>query len=121
MAKKTPKRQWKSENQCIKDKRAGVTDVLVRAAHDESYRARLLSKKRKTVKDAFNEEGNFEKLPKGFRIECFEREGYGVKPEPTDNTVMLVLPELSPNAKPKSVKLEGHWNCTYLPYPPERK
>lgn len=116
MAKKNPKRQWKTGTEYEEEKRAAVTDVLTLAASDEEYRARLLSKCPQDVLEAFNEVGNFEKLPYGFRIECFEREGPDIEAAPTDNTVILVLPELGT----ENVELpEGgaqYWQCTYLPY-----
>lgn len=109
-----PKRQWKTGSEYEQGKRDAVTAVLVRAAIDKDYRARLLSKCPQEVIDAFNEEGNFEKLPYGFRLECFER-GKDIEPAQTDNAVMLVLPELGSDVVlPKGGA--QYWQCTYLPY-----
>jgi len=116
MAQDQPKRQWKTGSEYEPGKRDGVAAVLTRAALDERYRGRLLSKDPQEVADAFKEEGNFEQLPDGIRIECFER-GVGIDPAPTENTVMLVLPELGAKVKLPAGG-EQYWQCTYLPYKP---
>jgi hypothetical protein len=122
MRQQTSKRHWIKGDQYIKEKHAGVRDVLIRAAYDAPYRKRLLCKDDPTtVQTAFNEAGNFEQLPADFRIECFEREGAdeGV----TDNTVMLVLPEayqLAQGGKPTKYPVTKYWNCTYRPYLPTK-
>ena len=110
------KREWKSGDEYVEQKHAGVTAVLTRAGHDKEYRARLLSMDPKTVQAAFVEEGHFE-LPPDFRIECYERAGSS--PAATDNTVMLVLPEaynLPEGSDPPQADSREHWNCTYRPY-----
>ena len=111
-----PKREWKSGDDYVEGKHAGVTAVLTRAGHDKSYRARLLSSDPKVVKEAFAEEGGFD-LPEDFRIECFERSG--ADPAKTDNTVMLVLPkiyDLPEGSDPPEADSRDHWQCTYFPY-----
>ena len=110
------KREWKSGDEYVDEKLAGVTAVLTRAAHDKEYRARLLSDDPAIVKAAFAEEGAFD-LPPDFRIECFERAGADATS--TDNTVMLVLPkeyELPAGTDPMQADAREHWQCTYLPY-----
>jgi hypothetical protein len=119
MAQDEPKRQWKTGTDYELGKRDGVTDILTRAAIDKDYRARLLSKVPADVVEAFIEGGNFESVPYGFRVECFEREGTD-DARPTDDAVMLVLPE----ASSQNVKLPDggpqYWQCTYLPYKPTK-
>jgi hypothetical protein len=110
------KREWKSGDEYVDDKLAGVTAVLTRAGYDKEYRARLLSKDPEIVKAAFAEEGAFN-LPADFRIECFERSGANAGA--TDNTVMLVLPkeyELPPGTDAMQADSREHWQCTYQPY-----
>ena len=116
MADEQTTREWKSGDEYVEGKHAGVTAVLTRAGHDKDYRARLLSKDPKTVRDAFAEEGEFD-LPADFRIECFERAG--ADPTATDNTVMLVLPkayDLPEGSEPYKPDSREHWHCTYTPY-----
>jgi hypothetical protein len=111
-----PKREWKSGDDYVEGKHAGVTAVLTRAGHDKSYRARLLSSDPNVVKEAFAEEGGFD-LPEDFRIECFERSG--ADPAKTDNTVMLVLPKaynLPEGSDPPEADSREHWQCSYFPY-----
>ncbi|MEY2578961.1 MAG: hypothetical protein QOI49_1785 [Verrucomicrobiota bacterium] len=117
MAQDPPKRQWKTGTDYEEGKREGVTAVLTRAGVDEKYRTRLLSKNPQEVLDAFNEEGNFEKLPYGFRIECFERSA-DIDPAQTDNAVMLLLPEVGTLSVNLPEGGEQWWQCTYLPYKP---
>jgi hypothetical protein len=110
------KREWKSGDEYVDNKIAGVTAVLTRAGYDKEYRARLLSGDPETVKKAFAEEGSFD-LPPDFRIECFERAGGDAAS--TDNTVMLVLPkeyELPAGADPMQADSREYWQCTYHPY-----
>ena len=111
-----PTREWKSGDQYVEGKHAGVTAILTRAGHDKSYRARLLSSDPNVVKDAFAEEGGFN-LPEDFRIECFERSGANAAA--TDNTVMLTLPEaydLAGESAAPPVDSREYWQCTYVPY-----
>ena len=114
-----PKRQWKTGTDYEDAKREAITDVLSLAAVNEAYRARLLSKCPQEVLKAFNEVGNFEKFPNGFRIECFEREDTDTDIDDaasTDNTLILLLPTRGTENFELPEGGAQYWQCTYLPY-----
>ena len=115
MPDETAKRRWTRGN--AKDKHAGVTAVLTRAAHDRGFRDRLLSKDQEVARAAFAEEGKFEDLPANFSLTCFEREGTDERA--SDNVVVLMLPapyELPEGGRALEADISQYWTCTYRDY-----